>query len=82
MAHIVLDGGNNLIRCTMRDLSDGGASLEIPTEKFVPRVFDLLFELEEMVQVIKGVWRPEKKMVVRSCDTAWKDGSRLGAKFA
>jgi hypothetical protein len=81
-AHIVLDGGANLIRCTLRDLSDGGASLEIAEEKFIPRMFDLLFELDEMVQGIAGVWQPRKKMVVRSCATAWKDGRRIGAKFA
>ena len=80
-AHIVLNAGDKLIRCHLCDLSDTGVGLEVPSESYVPQIFDLLFEVEELKRVLAGIWRPQKKMVVRSCQTAWRRGARLGARF-
>jgi hypothetical protein len=54
IAHIVLDGGENLIKCSLRDLSDTGAALAIPGVRNIPTTFDLLFENEAMTRVIDG----------------------------
>jgi hypothetical protein len=80
-AHIVLESGAKLVRCVLRDLSSGGAAAEISGDVYVPRTFDLLFEAEETKRVIEGVWRTDKRMVVRPCAIAWRNGVRLGAKF-
>jgi len=44
IARIVRDGGENLIKCSIRDLSDIGAALAIPREQNMPKTFDLLCE--------------------------------------
>ncbi len=80
-AHIVLDGGENLVKCSIRNLSDVGAMLAIPAGQIVPKAFDLLFQNEERVPVIEGVWRNDKKMIIRTCDRVWNNGSAVGVKF-
>jgi hypothetical protein len=80
-AHIVFDGGENVIRCSIRNLSDTGAALALAPESYVPRAFDLLLETDVTTQVIQGVWRTDKKMVLRPCVSVWRSGPRLGLKF-
>ena len=81
LAHIVLDSGKNLIRCYLRNLSASGVCVEIPQETYLPKMFSLLFEQEQM---IKGPLHSalEKRMVVRMCETMWRNSSRLGARFS
>jgi hypothetical protein len=83
-AHIVLDGGNKLIKCSIRDLSDKGAALVVQGGRVIPRRFDLLFESDEPVQLESDVFRGrlEKKMVIRACAVAWSNGERIGVRFA
>lgn len=82
-AHIVLNGGNKLIRCSIRDLSDKGAALVVKDEAGIPRRFDLLFEAEELVRPQSNDFSPklEKRMVIRPCAIAWADGERIGVSF-
>ena len=77
----MFDGGENVIRCSIRNLSDTGAAIAVAPEHYIPRTFDLLLETELTQQVIQGVWRTDKKMVLRSCVSVWKSGPRLGVKF-
>lgn len=80
-AHMVFDGGDSVIRCTIRDLSDTGAALAFAQDSHIPRNFDLLLEIDVTTQAIPGVWRTDKKMVLRPCVTVWRNGLRLGVKF-
>ena len=82
--HIVLDGGNKLIKCSIRDLSDKGAALVVQRDAGIPRRFDLLFETEELVHPESSGFQAklEKKMVIRACAVAWSNGERIGVSFA
>ncbi len=42
IATIVFDGGRSHIDCMIRNMSDGGAKLEVATVKNIPQTFDLL----------------------------------------
>jgi len=42
IATIVFDGGQSRIDCVIRDLSDGGAKLEVPSARAIPQSFDLM----------------------------------------
>jgi hypothetical protein len=79
--HIVFDGGENVVRCSIRNLSDTGAALALTQEPYIPRSFDLLLEIDVTTQVIQGVWRTDRKMVLRPCVSVWRSGPRLGVKF-
>jgi hypothetical protein len=81
--HIVLDGGNKLIKCSIRDLSDKGAALVVDGDAGIPRRFDLLFQAEELVHPTSDAFLPklEKKMVIRACEVAWSNGERIGVSF-
>ncbi len=79
-AHIVLAGGNQLIKCAIRDLSEKGAALEVHSAASIPSRFDLLFEDEEMVYGLQP--KLERKMVLRACAVAWSSGEKFGVSFA
>lgn len=42
IAVIVFDGGRTRLDCVIRDLSDGGAKLQVATVKGIPQSFDLI----------------------------------------
>ena len=80
-AHIVLDGGESLVRCSIRDLSESGAALEMSVDQHVPAEFDLLFEDERIERVMHGVWKSSKGMVLRRCKVVRRVGTRVGIQF-
>ena len=41
-AHIVFEGGRKQIECVIRNLSDGGAKLEVASVRGIPEQFQLL----------------------------------------
>jgi hypothetical protein len=62
---ILLDDGSEGIGCTIRNVSLGGAGLELPAWVELPPVF-----------VIEATgWPP------RVCQVAWRAGNRLGVQF-
>jgi hypothetical protein len=63
---IVFNQRRSVINCTVRNLSDGGACLEVATSVGVPDDFDLIIE-------------PEGSS--RSCHVAWRSEHRIGAAF-
>jgi PilZ domain len=65
VASIVFDGGRSQFDCVIRDLSDGGAKLQMPTVRGVPESFDLL---------VPG-HRPQP------CRVAWRALKELGVQF-
>lgn len=55
--------GGGAISCTVRNLSDSGASLEVASPIGIPDVFSL--ELEGGSRRCRVVWRKEKRIGVR-----------------
>jgi len=55
------------ISCTVRNLSDGGACLEVASPVGVPDDFTLVIESDH---------------VTRPCHVCWRTGNRLGVAFA
>lgn len=64
-AQIVFDQGRQRITCIIRNLSDGGAKLEVPKVIGVPATFDL----------IAPGHRPHP------CRVAWRSLKELGVQF-
>ncbi len=65
IATIVFDGGRTREDCVIRNLSDGGAKLEVATVKGIPQSFDLM---------VPG-HRPHH------CRVAWRALKELGVEF-
>jgi hypothetical protein len=63
---IVFNRHFSVVNCTVRNLSAGGACLEVPSTLGIPDDFDLLIE-------------PEK--TARACRVAWKDDHHMGVTF-
>jgi len=61
---ISLAGGS--LDCTIRNLSDTGAMLELPEPVITPDTFILII-------------KPE--LLTRCCEVAWRIGSRVGVRF-
>ena len=64
-ATIVFDAGRTRLECIIRDLSEGGARLEVATVKGVPQSFDLLVPRH----------RPHH------CQVRWRALKELGVQF-
>jgi len=63
---IVFNHRFSVISCTVRNLSDGGACLEVATSVGIPDCFDLTVE-------------PDGSS--RSCHVAWRSEHRIGVAF-
>jgi hypothetical protein len=64
IATIVFDAGQSRVDCVIRDLSDGGAKLEVATVRKIPQSFDLLVP-RHRPQHCRVVWRALKQMGVQ-----------------
>ncbi len=63
---IVFNQRFSVITCTVRNLSDGGACIEVANSVGIPDDFDLTIEPEH---------------VNRSCHVAWRSEHRIGVAF-
>jgi PilZ domain-containing protein len=63
---IIFNHHLSVIDCTIRNLSDTGACLQIPATVGVPDRFELWFEAEKRT---------------RPCRVAWKTATRVGVAF-
>jgi hypothetical protein len=64
-ARIVFDDDHTM-ECTVRDLSDSGACVEVSNTLLIPSMFKLVLSGGE----------------IRSCRVAWRTRNSIGAKFA
>jgi hypothetical protein len=62
---IVFNGGFSSVGCTVRNLSSGGALLELPSVVGVPREFQLKMD----------------GTALRDCQVRWRDERHIGVKF-
>jgi hypothetical protein len=65
VATIVYNAGQSRMDCIIRNLSDTGAKLEVPSVKSIPQTFDLMVPRH----------RPQ------SCRVAWRSIRELGVEF-
>jgi PilZ domain len=63
---IVFNHRSSVISCTVRNLSDGGACLQVATSVGIPDHFDLTIE-------------PDGGC--RACEVAWRSEDRIGVAF-
>lgn len=63
--HIVYNDGKNVIPCRIRNISDGGAKLELGTPQLLPHTFELH---------VPG-------MPVRPCSLRWAKDKLVGVQF-
>ncbi|MGB6396012.1 MAG: PilZ domain-containing protein [Bradyrhizobium sp.] len=56
--------GGGAIDCTVRNLSETGAALEVVTPIFIPDRFTLIVQTEQLKRPCHIVWRKEKRMGV------------------
>lgn len=64
IATIVYDGGRTRLDCVIRNLSEGGAKLEVPTVRGIPASFDLMVP-GHRPQHCRVAWRALKEMGVQ-----------------
>ena len=64
VASIVFDNGRTRLDCIIRNLSDGGAKIELATVRGVPQTFDLIVP-GYPAQSCRVVWRALKEMGVQ-----------------
>jgi PilZ domain len=60
---ISMDGGGT-IDCTVRNLSDTGAALEVISPVGIPEQFTLVVEADNLKRPCRVVWRKEKRIGV------------------
>ncbi len=70
---IMSSGFPSVINCTVRDLSAGGARLEVETALSIPGIPDA-FDL--LIHAGRG-----KEIQQRRCEVAWRAENRLGVSF-
>jgi hypothetical protein len=58
-------GGGGAISCTIRNLSETGAALEVESPVGIPDQLTLLVEAEHSSRHCQVVWRKEKRIGVR-----------------
>jgi PilZ domain len=56
--------GDVMMDCTVRTISDSGATLEALTPLYIPDRFKLVIERENLIRRCRVIWRLEKRMGV------------------
>jgi hypothetical protein len=56
--------GSGAIDCTIRNLSETGAAIEVVTPLFIPDRFTLVVQTEKLKRPCHIVWRKEKRIGV------------------
>ena len=59
-----IEFGGGAIACTIRNLSETGAALEVMTPLFIPDRFTLAVPTEQLKRPCHVVWRREKRIGV------------------
>jgi hypothetical protein len=60
-------GRGGAIDCTVRNLSDEGANLEVVTPLFIPDRFTLIIPSADFKRPCRIIWRKEKRIGVAFC---------------
>ena len=63
-AKIIVSCQSSLVHCTVRDITSGGACLQVADTFAVPQTFELTFELGRTRRVCRVVWRSRDRLGV------------------
>jgi len=69
VATIVFDGGNSRMDCVIRNLSEGGAKLEVASARSVPGSFDLMVP-GHRTQHCRVAWRALRELGIQFMQAA------------
>ena len=61
---IIFNHRSSVIDCTIRNLSAGGACLQVPSTMAVPTTFDLVIDAEKENRVCRVMWKTENRIGV------------------
>jgi hypothetical protein len=59
-----IEFGGGEFECTIRNVSETGAALEVMTPLYIPDRFTLVFQSEESKRACRVVWRKQKRIGV------------------
>jgi hypothetical protein len=63
-ARILFNQHRSAIDCTVRNISAGGACLNVTSVVGIPERFDVLFEADQSIRPCRMVWHKEKQIGV------------------
>jgi PilZ domain-containing protein len=63
-AHILFNQHHSVIDCTVRNLSAGGACLNVASAIGIPERFDVMFDADHSIRPCRMVWHKEKQLGV------------------
>jgi hypothetical protein len=63
-ARILFNQHHSVIDCTVRNLSAGGACLNVASSLGIPERFDVMFDADHSVRPCRMVWHKEKQLGV------------------
>lgn len=63
-ARIIFNNGYAVFDCVVRNISNGGAMLEMETLLGIPRSFQVVLDHSEKARACRVVWRTESRMGV------------------
>jgi PilZ domain-containing protein len=67
-ARIIFNNGYAVFDCIVRNISDGGAMLEMETLLGIPRAFQIVLDHDARARPCRVVWRTERRMGVAFAD--------------
>jgi hypothetical protein len=59
-----IEVGGDAFECTVRNLSDRGAALEVMTPLYIPDRFTLVLQSEQSKRECRIIWRKQKRIGV------------------
>lgn len=63
-ARIIFNEHRSVIDCTVRNLTSGGACLNVESAIGIPERFDVLFDADKSVRPCRMVWHKERQVGV------------------
>ena len=60
----VIEFDSGAFSCAVRNLSEAGAALDVPTSFGIPHEFQLVIETGQTVRQCRVIWRQEKRIGV------------------
>jgi hypothetical protein len=63
-ARILFNEHHSVIDCTVRNLSQGGACLNVASAIGIPERFDVIFESDHSIRPCRMVWHKERQLGV------------------
>ena len=69
-ARILLNQHHSVLDCTVRNLSQFGACLSVPSTVGIPESFDVVFDADHSVRACRMIWHKEDRLGVEFASAA------------